>query len=232
MTAPTRTHKTVGNSDSDSLNYSTASITLAAGALAIVEVVTRQGEGATVEPTIGGDCLTTPNVINSVVFGTGSGVHQRVTQFVVVGTGSAGVITIAHASSMWGCAWAVTEYAHGSGTPTTSQADDLTDSDFNSATTATLAGALRDADSVMHCAFAARSGVTFTAGTNYTIDGQAPGAGPGGALCTGGGGNVTSVAITTNYGEETVAVFCEVLAPVAGGGGGGAAARRRRDEGY
>lgn len=232
MTAPARTHKTVGNSDADQNDYTTASITLAAGARAIIDVVTRQAEGATVEPTISGACLTSPTVIASVVFGTGSGVHQRLTSFAVVGTGSAGVITIAHSASMWGCGWGATEYAHGDGTPTTAQADDVTDADFNSATTATLAGAVRDADSVMHCAFAARSGVTFTQSTNYTLDGQAAGAGPGGAICVGGGGNVTSVAITTNYGEEVAAVYCEVQAPVVGGGSVAAAARARRDGGY
>lgn len=228
MTAPARSHKTLANSDTDTDVYTTASVTIAASALALVAVVSRDGEGNTVEPTIGGDCITLPNVIASVVFGTGSGVHHRLTLFTAVGTGNAGTIAISHSSGMWGCAWGVTEYSHAGGTPTTSQADDLTDSDFNSASTASLAGALRDADSVMYAAFAARSGVDFTASTNYTLDAEATGAGPGGALCVGGGGNVTSLAITTNYGEETGAVYCEVLAPVAGGGGGAAASRRRR----
>lgn len=228
MTAPARSHKTLANSDTDQSNYTTASVTIASGARALVAVVSRQGEGSTVEPTIGGDCITTPGVIASVITGTGTGVHHRLTLFSAVGTGNAGVITISHSAGMWGCAWGVTEYSHGSGTPTTSQADDATDSDFNSATTVTLAGALRDADSVMYAAFAANSGVDFTASTNYTLDAEAAGAGPGGALCVGGGGNVTALSITTNYGEETSAVYCEVLAPVAGGGGGAAAARRRR----
>lgn len=232
MTAPTRTHRTVGNSDANDLNYTTASITPAAGSLVLIAVVTRQGEGSTVEPTIGGDSISLPNVIASVITGTGTSVHHRLTLFEAVGTGNAGIITISHSASMWGCGWGVTEFSHGDGTPETTQADDATDSDFNSATTVTLAGSVRDADSVMYAAFAANSGVDFTQGTNYTLDGEATGAGPGGAICVGGGGNVTSLAITTNYGEETSAVYCEVLAPTVGGGGSVAAAARRRRGGY
>lgn len=228
MTAPTRSHKTLNSSSVVGTNFTTASVTIASGARALVAVVTRQAEGATVEPTIGGDCITTPGVIASVIIGTGTSVHHRVTLFSAVGTGNAGAITIAHSASMWGCSWGVTEYSHGSGTPTTSQADDAADSDFNGAQTASLAGSLRDADSVMYAAFAAVSGVDFTASTNYTLDAEGTAASPNGAIAVGGGGNVTSVAITTNYGEEMAAVYCEVLAPVAGGGGGAAAARRRR----
>lgn len=219
MTAPTRTFKLCAADDADGTSYVTSSLTITAGARALIGLLVHQTEAVGVPSppssvtgtSISGAAL----VATGTTFGVGSSVVHRLFLYSATGTGSAGTITVNFPLAQTGIAYGIIEYSHASGTPPLGTAVEAVDSDYNSTQTVTVA-ALANADSVIFGWFAAASAATMAAGTNLTILGGAVNTSPGGESAVGGGGNVTALTCTTtSYGEEQAGIAVEVQAPSA-----------------
>jgi hypothetical protein len=97
---------TSGQSTTDGLVFTTASVTPASGSLVVVDVVCSRGTTVS-NPSLGGSSISSSSVVTSVEVGS----FHRGIRFQATGTGSAGAITITFTgANMTGCAWAVTEY--------------------------------------------------------------------------------------------------------------------------
>jgi hypothetical protein len=185
---PTFTAKETSRSAINDDGYSTGSVSFDAGSIAIVDVSSVVGSGTANEPTLSGLSLTWTSVASQLL----STNARRITRFrALVGGAASGVITIDFAAQLQqNCDWSITQITDCVTTGT--NGEDAIQQTKTSAPVGTASSCSITFDATWDHADNRALGVfhhnsdtrPFTAGTNFTILGQAQGSSASSGIAT------------------------------------------------
>ena len=211
-------HLLTSGSTVDGTSYVTASITPTTNRLVLAAVYSQITTGAPVIPTLTGNGLTWVQVDTDI-----DGANERrVTVFRALGASpTAGAVTISFgAETQLGCLWSISEYS-GIDTSGTNGSGALVQSTTGKQTATTLTltlGAFGSVNNSTYGAFGENQQSTFTAGTNFTLIGQAIHSTPsGGIVSEFRQANDTTVDITASVSGRLVGIAAEIKAAPTGG---------------